>query len=300
MSVTHTVQRTTQPGPRHTLPVVLAAVIGMFLLAACAFWLAGGRWFAVRTPSMGGAAPVGSLVLTVPVHADQLHIGDVVAFHPPTEPDVTYTHRVIAIGPDGATTRGDINGAQDPWPLTDNGIVGKVATVTPGLGWLFRALPLLLMGALLVWALTRWWVAPANRGPLRMAGATLVFAVAALVLKPFVGVTQLANTSDPDGASRISVVSTGLLPVRLTPAPGHGTARPVDLAHAGRAGVSVLTGGTDGRKYVLDTHLHLGPLQLLLLVAFCLLPLLWTLVVGFRPEPGARHAGPSRHRAVTA
>jgi len=66
----------------------------------------------VTTPSMGPAAPVGTLILTRPVRIGDTRVGDIIAFHPPTEPRETFTHRVVTVDPDGGLrTRGDINGA---------------------------------------------------------------------------------------------------------------------------------------------------------------------------------------------
>ena len=73
--------------------VVLVTVIGA---AAGAFWLAGGRWFVMQTPSMGTAAPVGTLVLTRPVaKLSALQVGDVVTCRPPAPAASYYTHREI-------------------------------------------------------------------------------------------------------------------------------------------------------------------------------------------------------------
>lgn len=287
---------------RRVITVTAAALVGAALVAAAAFWLSGGRWYVVRTPSMGTTAPVGTLVLTRPASVDALHVGDIIAFHPPSQPAETYTHRIVSIKNGHVHTRGDINGIADPWALTDKDIVGHATVVVPRLGWLVRALPMLAIGGLLVWALTRWWVAPALRGPLQLLGTCLTFAITVAVLRPFVGVAQLATTSAPNGVSRISVVSTGLLPVRLTPAGGHGHATPVDLATAGKTGVSTLTGGTDGGHYQLDTHLHLPWFGWLLLAAFCALPLVWTLAVSIRPTAAPRHrvAASPRHRVAVA
>ena len=72
----------------------------------------------VTSPSMGAAAPVGTLLLTRPVTAGQVRVGDIIAFHPAIEPRVSFTHRVVEVDPAGGLhTRGDLNGATDPWTL---------------------------------------------------------------------------------------------------------------------------------------------------------------------------------------
>lgn len=123
------------PPPRRRLgPRVLAGVLGLLVLAglaAAVLWhtALGGRWQVVATPSMGTAAPVGTLVLTVP--ADRVAVGDIVTYHPPVanHPN-SVTHRVISVEPDGGfRTRGDINGAVDPWTVRPSNLVGVASYV---------------------------------------------------------------------------------------------------------------------------------------------------------------------------
>ncbi|GAB2473000.1 S26 family signal peptidase [Jatrophihabitans fulvus] len=294
---------------RRPRPLILVAVAasGVLVVLAAGWYALGGRGFVVRTPSMGSYAPVGTFVATRPVAFDEIRTGDVIAFHPPTTPDETYTHRVVAVTPAGLKTRGDINGATDPWTVTSKDLVGRAAVVLPGVGWLVRALPYLIGGGLLVWALTRSFVSAGRRGPARQFGLAVVFLLTALMLKPFVGVAQLSAVSDPDGVSRIHVVSTGLLPVRLEPSEGTGKAAPVDLDHAGAAGVSVLRDGEPGKQYHLQASLHLSPLQWVAAIGVALSPLLWTLLIGFAPPAPKRgtshrasHAAGARREPVPA
>ncbi len=65
-------------------------VVSSACLRSPVYWFAtGGRWLIVETPSMGRSAPVGTLLWVEPVH--DLHVGDVISFHPPGEPKITYT-----------------------------------------------------------------------------------------------------------------------------------------------------------------------------------------------------------------
>ncbi|RFA13148.1 hypothetical protein B7R22_14210 [Subtercola boreus] len=99
------------------LLIAAAILLAVLLLAALVFFITGGRWFVVQTPSMGETAPVGTLILTTPTNG-QVAVGDIITFRPPTSPGEVYTHGIIAISADGAiSTRGDINGATDPWQL---------------------------------------------------------------------------------------------------------------------------------------------------------------------------------------
>ncbi len=278
---------------RSGLAVASAVAIAGLLLGTAGFHLSGGRWFVVRTPSMGTAAPVGTLILTRPSDVRDLRVGDIIAFHPPTEPAETYTHRVVAKTADGVRTRGDINGATDPWTVGDRDLIGRAVLVAPALGWLMRALPLLLIGGLLLWGLTHRWLPVESRGPVRMVGGAVVFAVAATLLRPFVATVQLASYNAGNGTSRISMVSTGLLPIRVRPIAGHGHAAPVDLGTAGDTGVSVLHGHAANGRYELSTHLHLSLWQWVIALVIIAAPTMWTVAVGFRPAHVAQHRSDS-------
>lgn len=275
---------TLTPRPRRnviaSIVLIVVTALGVALIAAALlFHLHGGSWFIVKTPSMGTAAPVGTLVLTTPATASDLRVGDVIAFHPPTSPNETYTHRVIGIGATGlVSTRGDINGATDPWQLTDTDLVGKATAVLPGLGWLIRGLPIVLLGVITVWLLTsRVKIAP-RKASYRIAGVSLVVSVTAFLLKPFTGVVveQVTTTGGNPGAT---VVSTGLLPIRVQAV--HGTH--ADLA-TGQVGHLTVPASAHQDFYTLSTALHLGVWGWILFGFVCLLPLLWTMIVGLPPK----------------
>ena len=275
------------------------ALIALLLTAAAAFWLTGGRWYVVRTPSMGTAAPVGTLILTRPTSIPSLHVGQVIAFHPPSEPSETYTHRIVVIADGQVHTRGDINGATDPWALTSRDIIGRATVIIPRVGWLARAAPLLLIGNLAVWIATALWLRPEQRGPVRTLGAGLLFSLACYLLKPFTSVVQLATNSTAHGSS-VTAVSTGLLPVQLRPLPGRGTAAPVDLS-MGQVGLARFTGGKPGEQYLLSAHLHLSLTQWMIMALIWAIPLLWTMTVGYQPAPPATdRAGSRRTQPVPA
>nr|WP_228514057.1 signal peptidase I [Frondihabitans sp. VKM Ac-2883] len=272
------------PRPRRTviasIALIVVTALGVALIAAALlFHLQGGSWFIVKTPSMGTAAPVGTLVLTTPTTADDLHVGDVIAFHPPTSPTETYTHRVVGIGKTGLiSTRGDINGATDPWQLTDSNLVGKATAVLPGLGWLIRGLPIVLLGLITVWLLTARVKIATRKVSYRITGVSLVVSVTAFILKPFTGVVveQVTTTGGHPGAI---VVSTGLLPIRVQAV--HGTH--ADLA-TGQVGHVTVPASAHQDFYSLSTALHLGFWGWVVFGFICLLPLLWTMIVGLPPK----------------
>ncbi|WP_370544595.1 signal peptidase I [Frondihabitans sp. VKM Ac-2883] len=268
---------------RSVLVTVLSALVAVvattLVAAALLFHLHGGSWFIVKTPSMGTAAPVGSLVLTTPTTVADLHVGDVVAFHPPTDTGETYTHRIIKISKAGLlTTRGDINGATDPWQLTNQNLVGKATTILPGIGWLIRGLPIVLLGIVIVFFATSRVRNATRRSAYRISGMSLAVSVAAFVLKPFTGVVveQVTTTGGHPGAT---VVSTGLLPIRVQAV--HGTH--ADLL-TGQVGHVTVPASAHQAFYSLSTGLHLGFWGWVILIGVCSLPLLWTMTVGLPPK----------------
>jgi signal peptidase I len=256
-----------------------SALAAAIVLAAAIFYLAGGRWFIVETPSMGTVAPVGTLVLDTPVRAAQLHVGDIITFHPPTAPGETYTHRIVAIAASGAiSTRGDINGATDPGTLTQANLIGKTQVVIPLLGWLIRALPILVLGGLLVVFLVRFVGSRTTRAAYRISGFALVAAIAAFILRPFTNVIVLGTNATHAGATAM-VVSTGILPIRVQ-AVGGGH---VDLVD-GQVGTLSVPQLASSAHYAFSSGLNLSFWGWIIAGLVCAAPLLWTLIVGLPAE----------------
>ncbi|MCZ2404797.1 S26 family signal peptidase [Paenarthrobacter sp. Z7-10] len=268
------------PGGHGFLVLITATIlVGGLIAAAVVFALTGGRWFIVATPSMGTSAPVASLVLTTRDGMSQLRAGDVITFHPPTAPEEVYTHRIQALDPDGTMhTQGDINGAADPWVLHPNDVIGR-SILLPGLGWLVKAIPILLIGVALLWILTRLYTPQRWRPSLRITGLTLVIAIAAYILKPFVAIRVLA-TGPTDHGATAAVVSTGLLPIRVHTTGGSH----VDLV-SGAVGELSIPSLTGSGHYQLASTLHLSPIGWILIGLACSLPLLWCLIIGLPPTP---------------
>jgi signal peptidase I len=266
----------TPPGRRgRGMAVTAAAVLATGLVVvAVLFFLAGWRWFVVSTPSMGQSAPVGSLVLSEPVTASGLHTGDVIVFTPPGRPETVYTHRIAGIDEAGGiTTRGDINGSNDPWVLTPHNILG-VATLLPGWGWLIKAVPLLLAGGLILWVVTRYWVRGRWQGPVRLFGACAVASLTVVLLRPFIGLTLLGVTTEGTG-TQAAVASTGLLPITVRAE--HGTT--ADLA-SGQVGQLTARDG-DG-YYYLSSSADLPWWGWIITALVCLIPVFWVLGRGLR------------------
>lgn len=264
---------------RHAAHTVLiwvgAAAATALVVLALLFHAQGGRWFIVQTPSMGTTAPVGTLVLTTPVSASDVKVGDVITFHPPTESGEVFTHRVVAIGADGISTRGDINGATDPWRLHQADLVGSATTILPGVGWLVRALPILLVGAAFVLLATALVSNAARRMSFRILGFSLLASLTVYVLKPFVGLVVLTTQATGSGGVSAQIVSTGLLPITATAKGGTSA-----TLSAGEVGTVTVRHITDLAHYSVSSALHLTLWQWALFFAICAIPMLWTFIVG--------------------
>ena len=247
------------------------------LVAAVGLRLHGGNSFIVESPSMGEAAPVGTLVVTAPVTDQALRVGQIISFHPPTERDATYTHRIAAIDSAGLiSTRGDINGAVDGWRLQRSDVIGQVIGILPGIGWLIKGLPVLLGGGALVW-----WLSGLVRRRdllmgLRFTGFALVITATLAWLRPLFGATALQVTSS-DHAARALVVSTGLLPVKVSAINGTHT----DLV-AGQVGTVAAHLPAAGH-YSFDVALNLPWWGWVAVAAVCIAPTVASVLLARRP-----------------
>lgn len=124
----------------------------LFLLSLTAFCsgillhLRGDEAFVVLSGSMRPGMPVGTLVVTGPVPAESIRIGDVITFHPPGRSDIVVTHRVVAIErPEDERqsrfiTRGDANPAPDEWSVPAVGTAQRLIVHLPSLGYMLAAL----------------------------------------------------------------------------------------------------------------------------------------------------------------
>ncbi|HZP15984.1 MAG TPA: hypothetical protein VFA96_09200 [Nocardioides sp.] len=270
--------------------VALALVVGF--LAFCGWWrLSGGTWRQVETPSMGEVAPVGSLLWVEPVHVSSLKVGDFITFHPPGNPTQTYSHQIYRIDPQGIVTKGVIP-APDPWHLTDRDVVGRVAAVWPGVGWIVRAAPVLLIGAILTALVVR-FAGRSWRLPAAVLLGSLTVTVAITWYRPFVNAVQLSFAPTSAGA-RASYVSTGLLPIRLSASersqallPGGST-----VMRDGQVGEVVVHTADDHGRFAVKLSPAVPLWWWMVLIGVCFMPALWSLVVGLRPVDPVRRARP--------
>ena len=233
--------------------VAIAITAAAIALATTAgVWLAtGGRWMVVATPSMGEAAPVGTLLWVEPVRFDSLRPGQFISFRAPIPGRPSYSHRVYAVHPDGTvSTKGDINGTPDPWLLHRADVSGAVVLRWWVAGWVVRAAPVLIVGGALLFVLARWFCARRWRTPVIVIGAAALVSISLFWLRPLVRAQLVAFDPRPDRSGALAtLVSTGILPTRITASGG----RHVDL-RSGQVG-DVLASLRDARGYF-TVHVH--------------------------------------------
>jgi signal peptidase len=114
--------------------LVMTALLFLVLPAAFASSLA-----VVYSGSMAPEMPVGALAMMEPVDPAEIEVGDIIAFNPPWDPDVTVSHRVIEVV-DGETlsfrTKGDANEDPDFDIVPADSVIGRVTFNVPNLGYL--------------------------------------------------------------------------------------------------------------------------------------------------------------------
>lgn len=92
----------------------------------------------VLSGSMEPVLKVGGVLVTRPVAAEEIEVGDVISFDSPRNGDLT-SHRVTAINSGFSLsfqTKGDANEDTDPFSVPAENVVGKKAFHIPWLGYL--------------------------------------------------------------------------------------------------------------------------------------------------------------------
>jgi signal peptidase len=132
---------------RRTLDVLLLLLIGLvvvtMVIARVIPAVTGGATFVVGGGSMEPTIPLGSAVVTAPVAATDLAVGDIVSLRVGDQHAV-FTHRIIRLAErDGAVwleTRGDANTAPDPSLVPATEVIGRVTLSIPLAGYLVMVL----------------------------------------------------------------------------------------------------------------------------------------------------------------
>lgn len=271
---------------RHLLPGAALVLVLAALAWSTAFRLGGGHWERVETPSMGTAAPVGTLLWVAPVDG-RVETGEVVTFHKPGTGDgPVYSHRVTDVREDGSfTTAGDLSGP-DAWVVQPGDVVGRVTHAVRGLGWLVLAAPVLVVGGLVTSGLAL-AVRRSARLPVGLLGASVTLAVVLVVHQPLTGAVLLGVEPEA-GTAAATYVSTGLLPVEVS-APGGGSV----VLDPGEAGTVQARAPEPGERAEVEVRAHLPWWFWLLVVGGCFVPSVGSVVVGGRAvDGGARRRVP--------
>jgi signal peptidase len=166
-------------------------------LAVAAYQTGTGRWHAtpVLSGSMRPGLQPGDVVVTKRVPVTDLHVRDVIVFHPPNQRDRLVVHRIVKTSPRNGsvsvTTRGDANDVDDPAPASLSGHYAyRVQRVVPLVGY-----PAV-------------WLSGDNHGVL-VIGLGVLFLVAALVTAVRRSPAPAAPSAAEDsGASRAHAAET--------------------------------------------------------------------------------------------
>jgi len=136
---------------RRSLRLATSALLLVVTVGAGAYvvpGLFGYERYVITGGSMSGSIDKGSIAFEKAVPVEDLVVGDVITYLPPTESGVTtlVTHRIVAFlpGEDGTRilrTQGDANPDPDPWSFTlAAGTQPVVEYAVPHLGHVFVAL----------------------------------------------------------------------------------------------------------------------------------------------------------------
>jgi signal peptidase I len=240
---------------------------GVLLVVLVFVGLFGGgyRFFVVQTPSMATTAPVGTLVGVRPEAS--YAIGDIISFE---RTDRSYTHRIVAQTAQGWVTKGDLNGAPDPLPVTNSQIIGKVVFIGKYLGFLVDALPWILIGCAAVYAITLLpRVRPSWRWQIRLVGWSLVTSIVVLWQHPWVNMVMLGYVPDDTAGVDMHLVNTGIFPVKVL-----GT-----ILRSGQDAVVNQTMADAGGRYSVTPQLALNLGWFLGLLFLCLAPVIASLLI---------------------
>ena len=142
---------------------LLSLLVGMLALTL-APEVVGWRSDVILSGSMSPALEPGDVVVSAPVQAGEVHVGDIVVVDDPARPGHTLVHRVDSLRPDGAlTTRGDANTSPDSTSVDVADVLGRGRLRVPGVGmvsvWFQQGRMLPLAAVVLVVGVASWWTA---------------------------------------------------------------------------------------------------------------------------------------------
>ena len=119
---------------------VMFAIGAVLLVSLIVPRLAGGSTFVIETGSMRPHLPPGTMVAVQPADPSAVRVGDVITFQLRSGDPTVVTHRVVAIGYDGAgkvrwQTQGDANTAVDKAWVQPEQLRGRFWYGVPMLGY---------------------------------------------------------------------------------------------------------------------------------------------------------------------
>ncbi len=246
--------------------ISIAASVLLVVAVVVAVFGTGYRFFVVETPSMATTAPVGTLVVVHPKAS--YAVGDIVSYQAKNSSKI-YTHRIVDQTAQGWITKGDLNGAADPLPVTDQQIVGSVDAKVKYVGFFVRGLPWIVLGFALVYGITLLpRVRPSWRWQIRLIGWSLVLSIVALWIRPWVNLVMTGYVPGTVGVD-MHLVNTGIFPVDVL-----GTV----LRSGEDATVNQTVLSADGKYHVTPT-LALTFWWFVAMLAICISPMVFSLFV---------------------
>ena len=130
---------------------ILIGVMGLFIIYMLVTMFTGRKGnepptilnhsiYIVRSNSMSPTFKTGTLLIIKRADSGTINVDDIITFRKKND-TLSTTHRVVEIIDDNNTrqfvTRGDANNVDDPIPVSENDILGKVTFFIPLLGYVF-------------------------------------------------------------------------------------------------------------------------------------------------------------------
>lgn len=147
---------------------VLLVLLGLAVVAVAGTAFDWCRLDVVLSGSMAPTLRPGDVVLAVPEPDSHVEVGQVLAFHPPSDPNIVVVHRVVQVIHQGdkveIRTWGDDNNAPDQWTAVLEGTsTWRVSWVVPSVGYVaiwatypwIHLLALLLVIGIVAWEVLR-------------------------------------------------------------------------------------------------------------------------------------------------
>jgi signal peptidase len=134
---------------------VALVVLAAFAVLIALTLLSGFQYNTVRSGSMAPAINVGDVVVTAPVDAGDIKVGDVISFHSPNG-GVLICHRVISVDRTAGfvQTKGDANEDPDWFTVPYSKVTGRVVADVPLLGFVLSFLTSMYgIGVTVMWAM---------------------------------------------------------------------------------------------------------------------------------------------------